>query len=500
MQLFVSLLSLVPASALSSTAIIRWQETLLYASSHLLSPHVSSCLGVIRPPALSRVPDVVIGLSCLAIAATLISFIIGAGKLLPFRYPFIVLAIVVTICGFTHMTAAVLPEDPNVWLAAYLSFLAALLALITACLLPFVLPSVLTVLRGMPQATAAESQSSPLSITPVSTLLAMIQPVSTPQPPPPPQPGAAFAQQDDARLLAATETSLDSFFIFEPLRDSDGKVIDFIFKWLNHNGEELLQKSRAEILSARFSELLSIDAAPNSFDQYRLVLLTGKPYIHEFPLKENDVHGTWMRHHVVKLEDGIAITVTDITERKHSEQYLLHLSQHDALTGLPTRALLDDRILQAIARANRNRSKVAVFLINLDSFQQLGEVYDSNVGDQLIIAVASRLRAAIRSTDSIIRLGADEFVIVMSDIALVIDIRRAAATLVAVLQTPLAVDDRTIQINCSIGASVYPDTAATLQDLLIGADVAMSRAKFQGKNKYVLFTPASQDEPEQLAG
>jgi diguanylate cyclase (GGDEF)-like protein len=313
------------------------------------------------------------------------------------------------------------------------------------------------------------------------------------------QPAPISPQQADARFIAATETSLDAFFIFAPLRGSDGKVEDFTFTWLNQNGEKLLSKPRKEILGARLTQLLPIDAEPKSLDHYRLVLLTGKPYIHEFPLKEDDVYSTWMRHHVVKLEDGIAITVTDITERRHTEQYLLHLTQHDALTGLPTRALLDDRIAQAIARANRYRTKVAVFLIGVESSSPITEPHDRSVQDDITVITANRLRSAIRSTDSIIRLGGDEFVVVMTDISLTSDIRRAAATLVAVLSPSIAVEDQEIPITCTLGVSIYPDTAATIQDLLSGADVAMYRAQTQGENQYVLFTPASEDDAQECA-
>ena len=87
----------------------------------------------------------------------------------------------------------------------------------------------------------------------------------------------------------------------------------------------------------------------------------------------------------------------------------------------------------------------------------------------------------------------------MSDIVLATDIRRAAATLVAILLDPIAIEDKTIQMTCSLGISVYPDTAATVQDLLGGADVAMYRAKSQGKNKYVVFEPATDGELPQLS-
>ena len=573
MQLFVMLSCFAPWSVASSAALIRCQETLLHVPSHL------PLLVALQTYRLSHLPDLVIGLSGLVIAAILITFIIGADKLLPFRAAFILLAVVVTICGFAHMAVAVMPANPYLWLVAYLSIVAVLLALISAVLFPLVLRLALPMLRALPfNKLPAPQISAPPSAAPLSTppaqqpapqleqpiVIADEQPASFEQPAPveepspagqpivieaeppapveqpapaeepapagqpivieaeppasseqpassEPAPGEQPAPQitqtsieppthDDARLLAAMDSSQDAFFIFDPIRDADGKIIDFAFKWLSRNGEILLQKPRSEILRAHLTGLLPIDPAPQSFEQYRLVQLTGKPYIHEFPLKRDDVYSTWMRHHVVKLEDGIAITATNITERRHSEQYLLHLTQYDTLTGLPTRALLDDRILQSIARANRYRSKVAVFLIHLDPCQPPHELHRSRLEDHVLLAAANRLRAAIRSTDSIIRLSNDDFVIAMSDIYLTTDIRRAAATLVTILAEPITLEEQTIQLTCSLGVTIYPDTAATVEDLLGAADSAMCRAKSEGRNKYVLFAPVSRDEAQQLAG
>ena len=182
-----------------------------------------------------------------------------------------------------------------------------------------------------------------------------------------------------------------------------------------------------------------------------------------------------MRHQVAKLDDGIAITASDITDRKHAELNLVENDKHDLLTGLPSRRLLEDRIEQAIVRADRYRNKAGVFLINLDGFERINESHGRKFGDELILSVATRLRAAIRATDTIIRLGGDEFVIVMPDMRLEIDVRHTAATLVAFLREPIILGGKNLRISCSLGASIYPDGALTVEDLLTGADVAVWR-------------------------
>jgi diguanylate cyclase (GGDEF)-like protein len=222
--------------------------------------------------------------------------------------------------------------------------------------------------------------------------------------------------------------------------------------------------------------------------EFRLVVLTGKPLVHEFSLRPDDPESPWIRHQVAKLEDGLAITATDITERKQAELNVAEdVQQQDPLTGLPNRRLLEDRIEQAMLRADRYRNKAGVFLINLDSFERINDTHGRKFGDQVILSVATRLRETIRATDTIIRLGGDEFIIVMPDMRLEIDVRHTAATLVAILREPFILEGKTLRISCSLGATIYPDTALTIKDLLDSADVAMCRAKMQGKNQYALY-------------
>ena len=138
-----------------------------------------------------------------------------------------------------------------------------------------------------------------------------------------------------------------------------------------------------------------------------------------------------------------------------------------------------------------------MFLINLDGFERINESHGRKFGDELILSVATRLRAAIRATDTIIRLGGDEFVIVMPDMRLEIDVRHTAATLVAFLREPIILGGKNLRISCSLGASIYPDGALTVEDLLTGADVALCRAKMQGKNQYALYVrPAESASPQ----
>jgi diguanylate cyclase (GGDEF)-like protein len=191
-----------------------------------------------------------------------------------------------------------------------------------------------------------------------------------------------------------------------------------------------------------------------------------------------------MRHQVVRLEDGIAVTAADITERKQAEHLAHHRAQHDVLTGLPNRSLLSDRLGQAIERADRYHQKVAVFMVDLDSFKQINDTMGHMAGDLVLATVAKRLRESVRATDSVLRIGGDEFLVIMPDIAEDIDILRSAAKMLAALGREGPVGLTSLVLSCSLGIAIYPTLARSAADLIARADGAMYRAKYRGGNCY----------------
>lgn len=323
-------------------------------------------------------------------------------------------------------------------------------------------------------------------------------------------------RRSQVRFFAAADSTLDAFFILEALRpsaDPSGLIEDFVFTYLNHNAEKLLLKPRHLVLGERLTHILPLKPTGRLLEDYRQVVRTGQSLTHEFPLHSDDLCGPWMRHHVAKLDDGLAITASEIVQidtvtLPHEPtpppspdhlRYVDAATHRDTLTGLPSRSLVYDRIQLAMARANRYATKVAVLLVNLDSFRLINDTCGHIVGDQVLIQTAHRLRNAVRGTDSVLRLGGDEFIIVLPDIAFVSDIRRTAATIVAVLQPPILVDDKSIQTSCTIGVAIYPDSALTIEELLHQADLAMCQAKLQGKNKYQVFQLTARNQAQDQA-
>lgn len=182
---------------------------------------------------------------------------------------------------------------------------------------------------------------------------------------------------------------------------------------------------------------------------------------------------------------GIAV---DIAERRQMLQYVTHLATHDQLTGLIGRALLRDKTVEAVERARRYGTKVAVFVIDIDQFKRINDSLGHTSGDQVLVETAARLRRSVRSTDVVSRVGGDEFVVVMPDITTVADVEHCAMNLIARMSPEISVDDHLLNVTMSIGVCVYPDFASDAKHLLKRADSAMYVAKENGRNQYQIFS------------
>ncbi len=182
-------------------------------------------------------------------------------------------------------------------------------------------------------------------------------------------------------------------------------------------------------------------------------------------------------------------TVVEITERKRYQEELEFQASHDSLTGLPNRALLVDRLKQTLHAARRNSRVVAVAFVDLDHFKLINDSLGHHVGDRLLLDMAARLRACVRSQDTVARQGGDEFVLVLAD-----QPDEAAATLVIrrvleAISQPWAGEHGEYSISCSIGVSLFPRDGMAAETLLKCADLAMFKAKDIGRNTFQFFTP-----------
>ncbi len=177
----------------------------------------------------------------------------------------------------------------------------------------------------------------------------------------------------------------------------------------------------------------------------------------------------------------------DISERKQMEARLENLAHYDALTGLPNRMLLQDRLEQAIASAERLSQHFALLFIDLDGFKPVNDRFGHAFGDEVLRRVAQRLSTAIRSMDTAARLGGDEFVVILTDIQTSDIAQQVAQSIVVQLGAPYEIAGESITVSASIGVSIYPDDERSPNELLRIADVAMYRAKTAGKQQVIFY-------------
>lgn len=178
----------------------------------------------------------------------------------------------------------------------------------------------------------------------------------------------------------------------------------------------------------------------------------------------------------------------DITELKEKEKQISFMAYRDALTLLPNRAALEARLAKAISKAKREGSVLAVLFIDLDNFKNINDTLGHDKGDEVLIQVAERINQTIRNEDTLSRLGGDEFILLSESIENESGIFHLASRILACLKEPFTIGFSELFINASIGIATYPNDGKNTNELIKNADMAMYRAKNEGKNKFVLFT------------
>jgi diguanylate cyclase (GGDEF)-like protein/PAS domain S-box-containing protein len=209
---------------------------------------------------------------------------------------------------------------------------------------------------------------------------------------------------------------------------------------------------------------------------------------------ERNVEATCHRIEV-EGQQLLAVAVHDVTIRRKVETQLLekhqqldHLAHHDHLTGLPNRLYLAAHLPDAIEEAKANGTVLAVLFLDLDRFKHVNDSRGHETGDKLLKTVAQRVRSTMRADDLVVRMGGDEFVVVMRGIRSTDQVSEAAARINRALSAPMVVDGRTLVTTVSIGVALYPNDGADMGELLRHSDTAMYQAKDRGRNNFQLFS------------
>lgn len=257
-------------------------------------------------------------------------------------------------------------------------------------------------------------------------------------------------------------------------------------RWLNTALAELSDLSAPEHVGRRMTETLGF--SPVLALNLRRVLATGRS-VDDVELAAEG--RTWTSSYFPVRNGprllGVGSVVIDVTGQREAEKALTHSATHDALTGLPNRALFSDRLLVALAQAERTGSLVAVLFCDVDRFKMINDSLGHSAGDALLRQVGARLATVVRQGDTVARLGGDEFALLCTDVAGVDEARAVGERVCAVLREPIQVGPRLLTSTMSVGVAVAEPGERDVADLLRDADVAMYQAKDAGRDQVAVF-------------
>jgi diguanylate cyclase (GGDEF)-like protein len=306
------------------------------------------------------------------------------------------------------------------------------------------------------------------------------------------------ARRAQETYAAASEGSLDAFFVLRTVYGPGRSVTDFVVEATNSRAEGIMGLTRAQMQGMLLCDMLPQYRHNGIFADLALVAGDGKPREGEWQASERLAAGRWLHRQVVAVEDGVVVIVRDITERKQVEARIFHMAHHDELTGLPNRNLMHDRIEQAILNAERHGNAVALAFVDLDGFKLVNDGLGHKAGDELLKVVGKRMGACLRRNDTLARFGGDEFVILLPDqghdpqaLGPLLEKIRVAVT------EPVEVAGQSVQVSCSMGVVMYPRDGADASALLMNADAAMYRAKDMGSNNFQFYAREMNDSVEE---
>ena len=291
-----------------------------------------------------------------------------------------------------------------------------------------------------------------------------------------------------ATYRVATEGANEGFYMLRPIY-ADGEVADFEIVDCNVRGAAFYGMQQGQLLGMRFSQMNTTARLGGVLATCAAAMVSGF-YEDEVEVPPGGaLRITWAHRRLVRSGDNLAVTVRDITEIKMHEQQLQRMARQDVLTGLPNRQWLTGALPLGLTRARDKGGMLALLFIDLDKFKHVNDSAGHQVGDELLKVVARRMQSVLRPGDHVVRLGGDEFTVLMEPLLSEQDATHAAERIAAVVSEPFALSGAQYSISASIGISVYPRDGADAEKLLNNADIAMYAAKDEGRGGHYMFQP-----------
>lgn len=292
------------------------------------------------------------------------------------------------------------------------------------------------------------------------------------------------AEEVQNTFRLAIDGAREAFYMLLPQLDRNGALQDFRIEDCNERAGRMLGRVRSDLIGKLISQVYTPDDTVHMMSFLKQALESG---FFEAVVKvgKSSAHKQgWFQGRAVRSGDGIAVTVRDITKLKLQEATLERMATTDALTLLPNRFWIDKYLPSALEQCRVNGSKMAIFFIDIDNFKKINDSQGHKAGDEVLVAVAKCLRESVRASDAVVRLGGDEFTIIIHSLERKEDLDRIADLIAHALDKLNSAALKGFKIHVSIGASVFPDDAQESSALLQAADLAMYAAKSGGKAQF----------------
>ncbi|MBC7858517.1 MAG: EAL domain-containing protein, partial [Burkholderiaceae bacterium] len=303
------------------------------------------------------------------------------------------------------------------------------------------------------------------------------------------------AQEIRDAYRLATEGANEGFYFLRALKDETGEIVDFLVEDCNETGAAFGNVTREQMIGMRLSDGPRVSAIIRPVDLSRLLQIGREAmadglYEDEWEAAPaSPFRGLWLYRRLVRVGDGLAVTIRDISAAKAHEKSLLSMAHEDALTKLPNRHWLTSFLPEALERARRNQDVLALFFIDIDNFKQVNDTLGHAAGDTLLQVAARRLKSELRPGDSLARLGGDEFTVVLEDVDGARGAGLVAGRIVDRFRQPIELDAGKALVGTSIGISLFPADGDEVDTLFRRADIAMYAAKAAGKGRYHFYQP-----------